>query len=89
MVATSRVKYTDNQLLHNCFDIILHKTLDNLVKNGRSPILWWQDGFEEPIDEGNLCPFMYDLAERIGYKLENGMWVEHPNLLQKKGQSDE
>lgn len=76
MKTITEKKYTDDQLLHNCFSKMLHDTLQDLVSQGHSPVLWWQDGFEEPIDEKNLCPFMYDLAERIGYKLEKGMWVK-------------
>ena len=72
----AQVKYTDDQLLHNCFDIIINKTTDFYARTKSDPSYWWHDGFEEPIDEDCLCPFMYDLAERIGYKLVDGMWKD-------------
>lgn len=34
------------------------------------------DGFEGPLDPGYLCEGIYDLADRLGYKLVNNMWVE-------------
>ena len=72
----SKPKYTDDQLLGNCFNIILNKTLDFYARTKSDPSYWWHDGFEEPIDENCLCPFIYDLAKRLGYKLEKGMWVQ-------------
>lgn len=71
-------KYTDEQLLYNCFDIIIHQINSRLAIEKSDPSYWWRDGFEEPIDEGELCPLMHDLAKRLNYKLVDGMWVDIP-----------
>jgi hypothetical protein len=69
-------KYTDDQLLHICFDFIINHTLNTLGNDRLDPSYWFADGFEAPLDPDNLAPFMYDLAKRLGYKLEKGMWIE-------------
>lgn len=67
-------KYTDDQFLLNCFDIIIHKQ-NNLQAQLTGDLSYlFCDGFEEKIDEGMLSPFLLDLADRCGYVLVDGMW---------------
>ena len=53
-------KYTDDQFLLNCFDIIIHKQ-NNLQAQLTGDLSYlFRDGFEEKIDEGMLSPFLPD-----------------------------
>lgn len=68
-------KYTDDQFLLNCFSIIIHNQNSLEANLTGDPSYWFRDGFEEKIDEGMLSPFLIDLADRCGYVLLDGMWV--------------
>lgn len=63
-------RYTDDNYLHMFFHHYLHHMYDNFIQNA------WGDGFDEKLDPDYLAPFMYDLADRLGYKLEDNMWIE-------------
>ena len=77
-------KYTDDQFLLNCFDIIIHKQ-NNLQAQLTGDLSYWvRDGFEEKIDEGMLSPFLLDLADRCGYVLVDGMWEDKKAIEEQK-----
>lgn len=68
------MKRTDDALLLNCFDQLIHKT-NTIHSNIGSANYILRDGYELPIAEELLSPFMYELADRVGYKLVNGYWM--------------
>lgn len=70
------MKYTDDQLLINCFHMLIHKENTIQMYVTGNPYYIFKDGFEERIDEDTLSPIMYDLAKRCGYVLVDGMWKE-------------
>ena len=77
-------KYTDDQFLLNCFDIIIHKQ-NNLQAQLTGDLSYlFCDGFEEKIDEGMLSPFLLDLADRCGYVLVDGMWGDKKAIEEQK-----
>lgn len=77
-------KYTDDQFLLNCFDIIIHKQNSLEAQLTGDLSYWFRDGFEEKIDEGMLSPFLIDLAARCGYLLVDGMWVDKKSFEDQK-----
>jgi hypothetical protein len=65
-------KTTDEGHLHRYFHYYL-KTM--YVKLGKTdPKYMFMDGFEEPLDPDYLCKAIYELADRLGYKLVDNMW---------------
>lgn len=63
--------FTDENFLHQYFHYYLHNMYyDDMFKN------MFCDGFEEPLDPDYLCESIYALADRLGYKLVDNMWVE-------------
>lgn len=80
---------TKDQLLINSFYQII-KLTNSLWSNLKSDFSYtWRDGFEEPIDESLLSPFVLELAEQVGYELVNGMWevrktITIKNLMKKE-----
>lgn len=73
--ATDPLMYTDDQLLYNCFDMLIHRNNTIHMNLTNNPSYMVRDGFLDKIDECLLSPFMYSLAKRCGYKLVDGMWV--------------
>lgn len=67
----SKTTISDEAFLHRYFHYYLHSMYHNdPIKNMIC------DGFEEQLDPMHLCQGIYDLADRLGYKLVDNMWVE-------------
>lgn len=66
--------FTDEAFLHQYF----HHYLQTMYRSsGLTDIKYWfMDGFEEPLDPDYLCDAIYALADRLGYKLVDNMWVD-------------
>lgn len=73
---TSKPRKTDDQLLRISFDRLVHYVASEEARIKNNPIHWWHNGFDEPIDPMLLSKFMHELADRLGLKLVDGMWVE-------------
>lgn len=69
-------KYTDEQLLYGAFGHILHLHSSLAAYRNNDPKYLFADGFEDPIDKDEVSDWLLSLADRCGYKLLEGMWVE-------------
>ena len=69
-MTTSPNKMSDEAFLHQYFYYYLHHMYDDKIAN------MLNDGFEAQLDPDYLCEAIYQLADRLGYKLENNMWKE-------------
>lgn len=69
---------SDEHHLHRYF----HYYLETMYKkHGLEDVKYmFMDGFEEPLEPDYLCDAIYELAERLGYRLENNMWIEISKL---------
>lgn len=63
-------KYPDEAYLHQYFHYYLNTMYRDPVKN------MFFDGFEDKLDPDYLCDAILSLADRLGYKLVDNMWVE-------------
>ena len=63
-------KITDEAFLHQYFHYYLHHMYQDEIAN------MFNDGFEAPLDPKYLCEAIHQLAERLGYRLVNNMWID-------------
>lgn len=68
------MKYTDDQYLLNCLFLLIKANNDVHMHLTGDLSYMFRDGIEEPLDEGLLSKFMYDLIDRCGIDLKNGMF---------------
>lgn len=64
-------KYSDEAFLHMYFTYYLSHMYGSPIVNINHITM---NGFDEPLDPDYLCDAIYDLANRLGYKLVNNMW---------------
>lgn len=66
-------RFTDEDFLHQYLHYYLRHMYPPDQDNRLANI--FRNGFEEPLDPQYLCEAIYQLAERLGYKLVDNMWI--------------